>query len=91
MSGGEEIDSSWSVSLGMADFSGSGTSPFTGTTEGDKGMMGNWQGLFSGAQTDGAETDPSPVRPSGVTGAFTSAFTNGNVAGAFGATLDSVE
>jgi hypothetical protein len=89
-SGVEPIDDSWSVSLGMANFSSSGTNPFIGPTEGDDKMMGNWQGLFSGPNMS-TGADPVPIRPSGIAGAFTGEFTNGNVAGAFGATPTSDE
>ena len=91
MSGGELIDDSWSLSLDMTNFTGSTTadpSPFLGTTEGDEGMLGNWQGLFAGPATD---ANAAAVRPSGIAGAFTGSFTNGNDAGAFGATLDADE
>ena len=76
----------WTVKLQKATFGvrndvdGTVTSPtndWTGVAEGT-GNDGTWSGQFFGDSADDAQ-------PSGVAGEFTAHFTNGHVAGAFGA------
>ena len=95
---GEDIDTSWTVTLESAEF-GADTDlvngAFSGATEGDKGSAaGSWSGQFFGAVTLGVADDPdsvdtddtvAAVYPSGVAGTFDGHFTNGHVLGAFGA------
>ena len=96
MDGDDAIDSTWSVTLNAALFGANSvvasgyTTPLTdaervfeGTTEGDKGMMGNWMGQFFGDVTITDET----VYPSGVAGQFNGHFVNGHALGAFGADM----
>ena len=59
---------------------GTFTNSFTGTTSTGTGS-GNWRGMFYGPSTD----DDSP-KPTGVAGEFDATFSNGTVAGAYGAT-----
>ena len=60
-------------------------------TEGDKGMMGDWEARFFGEVTAGdADADPAvaDVYPSGIAGRFNGHFVNGHALGAFGAEMD---
>lgn len=97
MADGESIDDGWSVTLKsvVADGETTGITAagvVTGTTEGDKGMMGAWEGQFYGEvvlDTDATATNPvaghQSQLPSGISGAFNGHFVNGHVLGAFGA------
>ena len=82
LSGGEE--NAWGVSL-KADF-GSTDNEFSGAANGG-GEEAMWNGVFYGAggntpdENDGA----AKVLPDSVAGEFNAHFTNGHVAGAFGA------
>ena len=53
MDGDTPIDATWSVTLQKAGTTGFTVddSVFDGVTEGDKGMMGTWNGQFFGAVT----------------------------------------
>ena len=93
----EEND--WSVELKDADFvtrTTDGNPPtgwvntFSGVTEGDSAAdAGNWNGAFFGpaavADGDDEGTDADPTAPGNVLGEFDAQFTDGAVAGAFGA------
>ena len=93
MDGGNAIDASWSVTLKDAPFDTDNI--FSGVTEGDKGMMGSWNGRFFGmVMLDDPDGTPTPdedetVYPSGVGGSFNGHFLNGHVLGGYGA--DQVE
>ena len=99
MAGDDAIDATWTLTLMKAGFGDSGdnadaefnntaANPAMGMTEGDKGMMGNWEARFFGEVTAG-DADASPpvedVYPSGVAGRFNGHFVNGHVIGGFGA------
>ena len=93
---GGTIDSTWDVALEKALFgtqpgavlSGANNNEFGGTTEGDPGRAGAWNGRFFGpVAVDGDDTmaGNQSTFPSGVAGTFNARFTNGEVLGAFGA------
>ena len=75
LSGGE--DNQWSVALESSAASDTGS--HSGTAKG-----GNGDGSFS-AMFHGATGDDNDVQPSSIVGEFNAGFTNGSVAGAFGA------
>ena len=91
--GGEAIDSSWTVALEAALFgsqqsgalTGTNSNGFSGATEGDQDMMGDWDGRFFG---DAATPGNQSTLPSAVAGTFDAQFTNGAVIGSFGAEKD---
>ena len=74
MHNGRPIDPAWRVTL-EADLSLAGDGTFTGMANVD----GDFSGTFHGPSTD--------AMPTGVSGQFDTTFDNGNVIGAFGATL----
>ena len=93
----------WSVTLKDADFAPGRTTDgnppsdwvntFSGVTEGDPGRTaGAWNGAFYGpaavADGDDADTNADPTAPPHVLGEFGANFTDGAVAGAFGANKD---
>lgn len=82
LSGGEENE--WSVNL-KADFEGTQNS-FTGAANGG-GDEAAWNGAFYGAveETPDTEDGAAKLAPASVTGEFNANFSNGHVAGAFGA------
>ncbi|MDE0332618.1 MAG: hypothetical protein OXL41_12180 [Nitrospinae bacterium] len=82
LSGGEE--NAWSVNL-KADFTSSDNF-FRGTANGG-GAEKSWHGAFYGAAADTPATDDGSAKqhPEGVLGEFNANFSNGRVAGAFGA------
>ena len=88
---GAAIDSSWSVELQGSEFGTAGDvdgNVFSGRTEGDAGLMGDWNGRFFGPVTvdaDGQTAGNQSTLPSAVAGTFDAHFTNGAVIGAFGA------
>ena len=93
MDGNREIDSSWSLQLGRANFAsdGSGYTIFAGTTQDvdGNGMTGtadegDWSGRLLGEVDTLAPSDPKS-HPSGVAGRFDGHFNNGDVIGAYGA------
>ena len=93
---GNDKNNNWSVSLKAADFSGgrdSDGSPgtdhanvFAGEAEGG-GTNGDWSGTFYGETPETPATDDGTARvaPGSMAGEFDAAFSNGSVAGAFGA------
>ena len=86
--GGDPIDPDWEVTLEWAKFDDNDNGVIGGTTAGTTkaaGSMteGEWTGAFLGGDGSGAPEDH--VMPSAVTGTFDAHFTNGDVAGAFGA------
>ena len=84
--GGDPIDPDWEVTLEWAKFDAEGVIGDTpaGTTKATGSMTeGEWTGAFLGGDGSGAPEDH--VMPSAVTGTFGAHFTNGDVAGAFGA------
>ena len=87
LSGGEAND--WAVNLANVTRA-SGANTFSGNAEGG-GPTGSISGTFYGAVTadDPSTTDMNEsVYPSGVAGEFNANFSNGTVAGAFGASQD---
>ena len=82
LSGGEE--NAWSVNL-KADF-GRTDNEFTGTANGG-GDEAAWNGTFHGAggDTEAADDGTAKNQPTVVVGEFNAHFSNGHVAGAFGA------
>ena len=82
LSGGEE--NAWSVNL-KADF-GSTDNEFTGTANGG-GDEAAWNGTFHGAGGDTEADDDGNAKnqPTVVVGEFNAHFSNGHVAGAYGA------
>ncbi len=93
------IHSGWSVELEAALFgnqpgaslTGTNGNVFSGATEGDEDMMGDWSGQFFGpVAVDNDITTPGNqyTFPSGVAGIFDGQFTNGAVIGSFGAEKD---
>ena len=95
LSGGEEND--WSVTLesDSTGFQASLGTP-TGTAKGGGDEDGSFSATFHGSVA-GVDHDNDPTtdvvipHPSAVTGEFNSFFTNGSVAGAFGANLMSAD
>ncbi len=88
MDGDQEIDSGWTVELQVAELEAANNlSVFTGTTEGDAGMEGNYSGGLYGTATAGSDGVPQVI-PSGIAGEFNGHFTNGHVLGGFAATKD---
>ncbi len=89
--GGATIDASWSVELQRSAFGTAGDvdgNVFSGRTEGDAGLMGDWNGRFFGPVMLDADTvtqGNQSTLPSAVAGTFDAHFTNGAVIGAFGA------
>ena len=98
--GGKSIDDGWTVKLNKASFVTRAedgavrdhTNVFTdGTTEGTKGAAaGTWSGQFFGTHTapvaaTGTDAAVPATPPSGVAGEFNAHFSNGHVAGGFGA------
>ena len=84
--GGDPIDPDWEVTLEWAKFDDTGVIGDTtaGMTKAAGSMTeGEWTGAFLGGDGSGAPEDH--VMPSAVTGTFGAHFTNGDVAGAFGA------
>ena len=84
--GGDPIDPDWEVTLEWAKFDDIGVIGGTtaGTTKAAGSMTeGEWTGAFLGG--DGSGATEEHVMPSAVTGTFDAHFTNGDVAGAFGA------
>ena len=79
LSGGEEAGS-WSVALSGSITDSDGTA--SGTAKGGKGD-GSFSATFHGDVT--AAADGTVPKPSSVVGEFNAGFTNGDVAGAFGA------
>ncbi len=90
---GKAIDPSWTVALEAALFgsqqsgalTGTNGNVFSGATEGDQDMMGDWDGRFFG---DAATPGNQSTFPSAVAGTFDAQFTNGAVIGSFGAEKD---
>ena len=85
--GGEDIDDTWSVTL-KANFDPYTQDGISGTTEGDKDMMGIWTGRFFGeveGDTDNVMQGAQSTLPSSIVGEFNGHFGNGHVLGAFGA------
>ena len=83
LSGGEE--NAWSVNL-KADF-GQSDNAFSGTANGG-GAEAMWNGTFYGAAENTPATDDDAntnLAPPSVAGEFNAHFSNGHVAGAFGA------
>ncbi len=82
LSGGE--DNAWSVNL-KADFE-SAQNAFTGTANGG-GDVAAWNGTFYGAAEDTPAEDDGTAKlgPASMLGEFNANFSNGHVAGAFGA------
>ena len=84
---GEMIDEDWSVALTGVnhthdDASGAADGSFSGTTVGDMGAdAGAFSGNFHGDNTENEH-------PAAATGIFDANFSNGTVAGGFGARLD---
>ncbi|MYF29435.1 MAG: hypothetical protein F4169_11375 [Gammaproteobacteria bacterium] len=71
----------------IADTSADGTvGSFSGETDGG-GTSGNWSGMFFG-NVGGSTTVTTDDFPADVSGEFNGHFTNGHVAGAFGAEYD---
>ena len=67
-----------------ADFAG-----FTGKTSGGTGTMaGDWAGTFVGGAPADTDTDTTDDYPTAAFGVFNGHFSNGHVAGAFGAEKD---
>ena len=77
---GNDLPSTWTVTLMKAQLTGDtfDNGVFTGDTTGE----GTWRGQFFGPTTD---AEDAPIQPGSVGGAFDGHFTNGHVAGAFGA------
>ena len=77
---------------GMSAPGNSHTAAFNGKATGDMAAMaGSWNGTFHGASgqiTPTGATEAVNTPPSAVTGEFNATFTDGNVAGGFGATVD---
>ena len=95
LSGKEEND--WSVTLQsdsdlvVAGIQGSTSGSHSGTASGGvMGQGGSFSATFHGDSTPDETTSVAP-HPSAVTGEFNSFFTNGSVAGAFGANLMSAD
>ena len=83
LSGGENVD--WAVNLDGARTAGANT--FSGDADGG-GTTSTFSGTFYGAVTaddTGTATTNESVFPSSVAGEFNANFSNGSVAGAFGA------
>ena len=80
---GEE-ENSWAVNLKASGFNN--MNEFTGTANGG-GDEAPWNGAFYGAAEDTPDTDDGNAKlaPAGVAGEFNALFSNGHVAGAFGA------
>ena len=85
LSGGEE--NAWVVNVQAER--GSSANTFTGTAKGGSGD-GSIDGTFYGLTPDTEATDDggNRVAPGSMAGEFNAGFTNGSVAGAFGATKD---
>ena len=86
LSGGEE--NAWSVALKSDDDTATGTA--TGTANGG-GAEGSFRAIFHGSvaavdHDDDPDTDEVVPTPSSVVGEFNANFSNGTVAGGFGAT-----
>ena len=82
---GNEIDG-WRLNLTQQELNynaDENTTTWVGTTAGDVEASGAWSGQFYGPATD----DEGTVRPSGVAGEFTGIFSDGGVAGAYGARI----
>ena len=81
----------WTVKLDPSDSFG-GANNFTGDTTGSEGVdEGSWSGTFYGPSELTADTTDdggARMQPSGVAGEFNAHFTNGHVAGAYGATKE---
>ena len=72
----------------IADTSADGTvGSFSGETDGG-GTSGNWSGMFFGNVGSGTTAIATDDFPADVSGEFNGHFTNGHVAGAFGAEYD---
>ena len=76
---GHDEGPGWSVALQGAIDTGDGTA--SGDAEGGMGD-GSFEATFHGPNTD---ADNDPIQPSSVVGEFNAGFSNGSVAGAFGA------
>ena len=87
MHNGQEIDSTWKVTLEKAEYGADSDlvdGMFTGDTTGD----GEWRGQFYGAveeDSDDVATGDQPTYPAGVAGEFNAHFDRGHVIGGFGA------
>ncbi|MYA28679.1 MAG: hypothetical protein F4090_02175 [Nitrospira sp. SB0672_bin_25] len=83
LSGGEA--NNWSVALRGLRAAGANT--FTGTANGGGGSMGSLSGTYHGAtpETDSTGDGATRVAPPVIVGEFNSEFSNGSVAGGFGA------
>ena len=84
---GQEIDSTWKVTLKQAEYGADADlvdGMFTGATTGD----GEWRGRFYGEveeDSDDVATGNQPTYPAGVAGEFNAHFDRGHVIGGFGA------
>ena len=82
MLSGHDQGPGWSVSLEQTDIDGTGTDPHVNGEAKGGGADGNYQATFHGG---GGDDDD---QPSSVVGEFNAFFSNGSVAGGFGATKD---
>ena len=96
----DDGDPGWGVNLKLADFSGRGAgdepgksepgnnyaNSFSGDAEGG-GATGSWSGMFygSGGETTADDDGSATNHPVAVAGEFNANFSNGAVAGAYGA------
>ena len=92
MDGSTELDG-WTVTLKKHEFTNNASAFTGGDTVGSSGVdEGTWSGTFFGPQVDNDDTttvDESVIDyPTGVAGEFNAHFTNGHVAGAYGATRE---